>query len=577
MSRTPSRGALRGALPLLAAALCAPAAAQVASFPPGGLIVADAEGDGEVVTLDARLSPDLDLADRVNWYVLPAAGAPQWIGQGAVLEHRFAAQGAYAVRMELQSPGGSSATDLVVDLRPPRRVPADFPTIADALAGAVNGDTILIAPGTYSGPGNVGVDVNPSVHIRGEGNDPAAVVIDCENGGRAFNIVNPILGDDRTRISGLTLRNGYPGPGEDGGAIQVLNRMVRIDGCVFEGNRAVRGGAIFTEESRAWIGNCVLRGNRASATGSAVHANSPAFQVDVGSCTIVGHDGSGATVSGPIAVHSSILWDNGPVPMAVADISDSVVQGGWAGPGANNSTADPAFRDLAGGDLRLLPTSPAIDLSGNDLARFPSAADLNRLGSYDAPGGAGLGALPNTDAGALEHVPYSAMDVRVGEAIVTSLSEQVQLGAWLEYGGQRLPGREPTLWVAESGSVTPAGLYTAPSTQLSLLGVRAVFSDPFDGMAIGEAEVVPHFLRGDVNLDGKLELADATYLLTSLFVFFPPNPPLVRPLEDAADVNDDGAVNLPDAVNLLAHLFSGKPLPPPTDVAGPDLTPDDLP
>jgi polygalacturonase len=38
------------------------------------------------------------------------------------------------------------------------RVPADQPTLAAAIAAAAAGDTVLVAPGTYSGPDNRDLD-----------------------------------------------------------------------------------------------------------------------------------------------------------------------------------------------------------------------------------------------------------------------------------------------------------------------------------------------------------------------------------------------------------------------------------
>lgn len=64
-----------------------------------------------------------------------------------------------------------------------------------------------------------------------------------------------------------------------------------------------------------------------------------------------------------------------------------------------------------------------------------------------------------------------------------------------------------------------------------------------------------HFLRGDANNDGAVNIGDATFILGNLFSAGPT--PQCR---DAADVNDDGALNIADAVNLLGFLFvSGAP------------------
>jgi hypothetical protein len=88
-----------------------------------------------------------------------------------------------------------------------------------------------------------------------------------------------------------------------------------------------------------------------------------------------------------------------------------------------------------------------------------------------------------------------------------------------------------------------------------------------------ELSVRGHFRRGDANLDGEMDLADAVRTVSWLFQGGPP-----LPCEDGADSNDDGVLDLGDAIYLLDRLFTGgKPLPPPgPKLCGPDPTPDGL-
>jgi len=80
------------------------------------------------------------------------------------------------------------------------------------------------------------------------------------------------------------------------------------------------------------------------------------------------------------------------------------------------------------------------------------------------------------------------------------------------------------------------------------------------------------FLRGDINNDGVLSLADALRLSSWLFSGAPtPGCP------DSADVNDDGSVDLADMVALLAYLSGNvSSIPPPFGKPGSDPTPDGL-
>ena len=86
------------------------------------------------------------------------------------------------------------------------------------------------------------------------------------------------------------------------------------------------------------------------------------------------------------------------------------------------------------------------------------------------------------------------------------------------------------------------------------------------------------FVRGDVNFDTKVDLADAGNLFLYLIGDGPFGGQL--PCLDAADGNDDGSVDVADCMLILNYLFLGGTAPPPPGPAlsgcGPDPTPDPL-
>ena len=92
--------------------------------------------------------------------------------------------------------------------------------------------------------------------------------------------------------------------------------------------------------------------------------------------------------------------------------------------------------------------------------------------------------------------------------------------------------------------------------------------------AWGEARPADrYFVRGDANVDGRVNISDPIHLLNLLFVGD------VDPLScaDAADEDDNGMLNITDAVVTLGYLFLGEPgPPPPAGRCGPDPTEDDL-
>ncbi len=79
------------------------------------------------------------------------------------------------------------------------------------------------------------------------------------------------------------------------------------------------------------------------------------------------------------------------------------------------------------------------------------------------------------------------------------------------------------------------------------------------------------FIRGDVNVDGRIDLADPVMLLQWLFVG-----PLL-PCEDSADFDDNGILDISDGIQSLMFLFVQGPTPAfPFPVAGGDMTSDVL-
>jgi hypothetical protein len=64
-------------------------------------------------------------------------------------------------------------------------------------------------------------------------------------------------------------------------------------------------------------------------------------------------------------------------------------------------------------------------------------------------------------------------------------------------------------------------------------------------------------VRGDANLDGEVDGADASYIANYLFHSGPA--PLCM---NQADANNDGAVSAIDATYILDWLYSGGPQPP---------------
>jgi hypothetical protein len=69
-------------------------------------------------------------------------------------------------------------------------------------------------------------------------------------------------------------------------------------------------------------------------------------------------------------------------------------------------------------------------------------------------------------------------------------------------------------------------------------------------------EALYRFVRGDSNDSGELDLSDAPFTLSHLFLGGD-----VPMCSKAADSDDDGELGMSDAILVLRHLFAGGPPP----------------
>ena len=111
------------------------------------------------------------------------------------------------------------------------------------------------------------------------------------------------------------------------------------------------------------------------------------------------------------------------------------------------------------------------------------------------------------------------------------------------------------------------GYSVTPGEEPSTVGITLAVNGRVK--VVGEMSI---FMRGDFNLDQRVNVADALAELQYLF-----KSGHRCPCPDAADANDDGRVDVADAVVILATLFTASPqIAPPYPVPGEDPTSDDL-
>ena len=199
-------------------------------------------------------------------------------------------------------------------------VPAEYPTIQSAIDAAFDGDTVIVAPGTYTGPGNRDIDfLGKAITVRSE-SGPDNCIIDC-NGSRdephrGFYFHNNE--DENSVLSGFTITNSYSSsswPYYYGGGISCYRSSPRIFNCIIIGNSDIvfdgrgSGGISCSRDSNPTITNCTISKNKASGISCSYGSNPTIFN-----CTINENKGGG--------IH---CYDSSPT------ITSCTISDNWAG------------------------------------------------------------------------------------------------------------------------------------------------------------------------------------------------------------------------------------------------------
>ena len=132
---------------------------------------------------------------------------------------------------------------------------AEYLTLAEAVAASNGTDTIIARPGTYTGEGNVGVEISgKNLTITGTN-----VIFDAENAN--VNFLTIAKGANVTLV-GLTYANSK---GNNGYGAVVNNGNLTVRDSVFVNNSATNGGAIYsvgalTVEESEFVNNTAQSG-----------------------------------------------------------------------------------------------------------------------------------------------------------------------------------------------------------------------------------------------------------------------------------------------------------------------------
>lgn len=137
-------------------------------------------------------------------------------------------------------------------------VPLTASTIQAGINLAQPGDTVLLAPGTYTGVGNKDLDFfGKDIALIGAGGS-AATIIDCQGAGRGLHLTS---GETRAAlVQGITIRNGNL-PSGHGGGIQCYSAPTFRDLVVRQCYAKYTGGIDINTGGTPLLESCVIESN----------------------------------------------------------------------------------------------------------------------------------------------------------------------------------------------------------------------------------------------------------------------------------------------------------------------------
>jgi parallel beta-helix repeat protein len=193
-------------------------------------------------------------------------------------------------------------------------VPADQPTVQAAINAANNGDTVRVAPGTYTE--NIDFD-GKAIAVTSSGG-PSVTFID---GGANGSVVTFNSGEtSNAQLSGFTIRNGRQN-GLSGGGIVISGASPTISGNVITANHAATGIGIYVNGGSPVIQNNTITANDQTGAGSGGQGG--------GGILIAGSDSAPAApqITGNTITNNSVAAGGNGGGISVTYFSSPLIQG----------------------------------------------------------------------------------------------------------------------------------------------------------------------------------------------------------------------------------------------------------
>ena len=192
---------------------------------------------------------------------------------------------------------------------------AAYPTIQSGVDAAHDGDTVLVADGTYTGNGNRDIDFHGKSLTVTSQNGPAKTIIDCggfysgdgSGSHRGFYIHS---NETAATISGFNVQNGY---GFSGGGIYNNGGQLAITNCIISSNRAIYGGGVCSNGGSVVLTNSDISLNTGQDAGGGIQAD----HAIINNCNIVGNK----------AIYSAVKAFGGGLQVGESTVINCVIKG----------------------------------------------------------------------------------------------------------------------------------------------------------------------------------------------------------------------------------------------------------
>lgn len=247
-------------------------------------------------------------------------------------------------------------------------VPADKPTIQTAIDAAVNGDTVLVADGTYT----ENIDFKGKAISVKSVNGAIATII---NGNKIDYVVKFQTNEGPTSIlDGFTVTNGYPGGIDIAGSSPTVenNTITANTGCTGVGIN-ISGAPLIQNNI---ISNNVQAGCSGGPGGGGIEVIGSSIGAQIIGNTITGNNSGNGVNGGGIG-----LWTPGPVLIQGNFISGNTASNGGGIGGANDTSGVRIIENVITGNTALA-TGGGIEIDNT-----VSLVLNNTIAGNDAPGG----------------------------------------------------------------------------------------------------------------------------------------------------------------------------------------------